>query len=145
MTQHIDPERPRFVEYLFSVEPPVVEEEARERVAPRGEYGKEHAFCTGCTVISTVCWVFALVLLLHAVLVVAGADTGTAFASFVASWAGGIDLGLNALFSPADERMAVLLHDGTAALVWLAIGAVLTFVISHAALPADERRAWYRR
>jgi hypothetical protein len=129
------------VEYLFPEGPPVVE----ERVATRGEYGKERTVRSVCTVISTVCWVFALLLLLHALLVVAGASTGNGFASFVASWAGGIDLGLDTLFTPADERMAVLLNVGVAALVWLAIGAVLTYLISHLALPADERRAWYRR
>jgi hypothetical protein len=141
MTQPVDPERPRFIEYLLSAERPVVEKE----VAARDYTGKARTVCTLCTVISTVCWVFALVLLLHALLVVAGAGTGTGFASFIASWAGGIGLGVDTLFTPADERMAVLLNVGVAALAWLAIGALLTFLISHVALPADERRAWYRR
>lgn len=141
MTGPVDPERPRPGEHLSPVEPPVVEED----VAARGDHGKTRAVRTVCAVIDVVCWVFALVLLLHILLVVAGANMGNGFASFITSWAGGVDLGLDGLFSPADERMAVLLNEGVAALLWLAIGALLTNLISRVALPVDERRAWYRR
>jgi hypothetical protein len=141
MTQSADPERPRFIEYQLSVEPPVVE----QKVAARGDADKARTVRTVCTVISTVSWMFALVLLLHALLVMAGANMDNLFASFVTGWADGFSLGLDTPFSLPDERLAVLLNDGAAALAWLVIGALLTFLISHAALRADERRAWYRR
>lgn len=145
MTRPVDPERRRRREYehdyLLPEEPPVVEEE----VTARDGYGKARAVRTICAVIDIVCWVFALVLLLHILLVVAGANMGNGFATFIAGWAGGIDFGLDGLFTPANEKAAVLLNEGVAALLWLAIGALLTHLISRVALPVDERRAWFRR
>jgi hypothetical protein len=145
MTRPVDPERRRHREYehdyLLPEEPPVVEEE----VTAHDGYGKARAVRTICAVIDIVCWVFALVLLLHILLVVAGANMGNGFATFITGWAGGIDFGLDDLFTPANEKAAVLLNEGVAALLWLAIGALLTHLISRVALPVDERRAWYRR
>jgi hypothetical protein len=39
----------------------------------------------------------------------------------------------------------VLFNEGLAAVLWLAIGALLTNLIARLALPVEHRRAWYRR
>jgi hypothetical protein len=97
------------------------------------------------TVISIVCGIFAAVLAIHILLVIGDANPDNAFARFITDWAGGITLGLDNLFTPADENLQVLLNEGLAALLWLAIGAVLTTLISRIALPSGERQVWYRR
>lgn len=124
------------------VNEPVVEEQVVER---DDTYRKVRTVRTVCAVIDIVCWAFAIVLLVHIFLVVAGANAGNGFFQFVAGWASGITLGLDGLFTPASPVVAVLLNEGLAAILWLIIGALLTNLITRVALPVDERRAWYRR
>jgi len=81
----------------------------------------------------------------HIFLVVAEANAGNGFFQFVAGWAGGITLGLDGLFTTESPKTAVLFNEGLAALLWLLIGALLTNLITRLALPAEHRRAWYRR
>lgn len=96
-------------------------------------------------VINIVCGVFALVLAINIILVVAEANPNNGFASFIGSWASGISLGFNDLFTPGNEKVAVLLNHGLAAIVWLIIGAVLTYAIRMLALPGPRRATRYRR
>ncbi|GAB2843600.1 hypothetical protein [Lentzea nigeriaca] len=122
-------------------EPVVVE----KVVADRPGYAKLRTVRSICAVIGIVCWVFAAVLLVHVVLVAAGASPGHGFAAFVTNWAGIINLGTSGLFPVGNEALAVLANEGLAAVLWLVIGALLTNLISRIALPADQRRGWYRR
>ncbi|GLZ36044.1 hypothetical protein Lesp02_82310 [Lentzea sp. NBRC 105346] len=121
--------------------PPV---EQREEVIERVDT-KVRVVRTVCAVIDVICWVFAVVLAIHIFLVVAGANMGNGFAQFISGFAGGVNLGLSDLFTPASEKVAVLLNEGLAAILWLVIGAILTSLITRIALPVNERRAWYRR
>lgn len=120
---------------------PVVEQE--EVVDPVAK--KARVVRTVCAVIDVVCWLFAIVLAVHIFLVVAGANMANGFAQFITGFAGGVNLGLSDLFVPGSEKVAVLLNEGLAAILWLVITAVLTNLIIRVALPVDERRTWYRR
>lgn len=123
----------------------VVERHSVERVDNVARIdNKVRVVRTVCAVIDVICWVFAVVLAVHIFLVVAGANMGNGFAQFIAGFAGGVNLGLNDLFTPASEKVAVLLNEGLAAILWLVIAALLTNLITRVALPAEERRAWYR-
>ncbi|SFR19737.1 hypothetical protein SAMN04488564_1054 [Lentzea waywayandensis] len=124
------------------VNEPVVEEQIVER---DDDYRRVRTVRTVCAVIDVVCWTFAIVLLVHIFLVIAGANAGNGFFQFVAGWADGITLGLDGLFTPDNASVATLLNEGLAALLWLVIGGLLTALITRVALPVEHRRAWYRR
>ncbi|MDX8047751.1 hypothetical protein SK571_00010 [Lentzea sp. BCCO 10_0798] len=124
------------------VNEPVVEEHVVER---DDEYRRVRTVRTVCAVIDIVCWTFAIVLLVHIFLVIAGANVSNGFFQFVAGWADGITLGLDGLFTPENASVATLLNEGLAALLWLIIGGLLTTLITRVALPVGHRRAWYRR
>lgn len=96
-------------------------------------------------VIRLVTGLFALVLAIHIVLIAANANMGNAFAQFVEGWATAVNLGLSNLFTPGNEKLAVLLNEGIAAILWLIIGWVLTTLISRILFPGPERHVRYRR
>ncbi|TWP46533.1 hypothetical protein FKR81_35285 [Lentzea tibetensis] len=123
---------------------PVVE---REEIVERADRvdSKIRVVRMVCAVIDVICWVFAIVLAAHIFLVVAGANMANGFAQFISGFAGGVNLGLSDLFVPGSEKVAVLLNEGLAAILWLVVGAVLTGLITRLALPVEYRRAWYRR
>lgn len=122
-------------------EPVVVE----EVVAARDGYARLRTVRSICAVVSIVCWVLAAVLLVHVVLVVAGASISHGFAALVTKWAGAINFGSSDLFTMGNEALAALVNEGLAAVLWLVIGALLTNLISRIALPVGQRRGWYRR
>ncbi|WP_433263122.1 hypothetical protein ACQPZF_31330 [Actinosynnema sp. CS-041913] len=121
-----------------------VREPVREEVVERGD-GRVRAVRVVCAVIDLICWLFAIVLAVHIFLVIAGANPANGFAQLITSWSAGVSLGLRDLFTPANDGLRTLLNDGLAAVLWLVLGAVLTNVITRVALPAGERRLWYRR
>ncbi|HEX6352385.1 hypothetical protein [Actinophytocola sp.] len=122
-------------------EPPLVEQE--EVADP--DQRRRRVVGIVCTVVNVICAVFAVVLALHIVLVIGSANQGNGFAAFINDWSSAVSLGLRDLFVPANEGVRTLLNDGLAALLWLLIGAVLTYVIRRFALPAPRRVAHYRR
>ncbi len=125
---------------------PRVNEPVVEEVVERDDtYRRARTVHTVCAVIDIVCWTFAIVLFVHIFLVLADANAGNGFFQFVAGWANGITLGLDGLFTSESEKVAVLLNEGLAALLWLLIGTLLTNLITRLALPVEHRRAWYRR
>jgi hypothetical protein len=96
-------------------------------------------------IINFVCGLFAVVLALHIVLVLGNANPHNGFASFVDSWSSAVSLGLRNLFTPDSLKLRVLFNDGLAAIVWLVIGAVLTYLIRQFALPGPRTSVQYRR
>jgi hypothetical protein len=139
------PDRP--TEHLPPAEPSYREERPyprEEEVVERGD-GRVRAVRVVCAVIDVVCWLFAIVLAIHIFLVMGGANPANGFAQLIESWSAAVSLGLRDLFTPANAGVRTLFNDGLAALLWLLIGAVLTSLISRLALPADDRRVWYRR
>ena len=114
-------------------------EEVVERPHPR-----IRAVRTINAVIHLICVLFAFVLALHIVLVFGQANSGNGFAQLISQWSSGVSLGLRNLFTPDGEKLRVLLNEGLAAIIWLAIGAILTDLVSRIGLPGP-RRVWYRR
>ena len=131
----------RPTEFVPSGEPGYPRE---EEVVERGD-GRVRAVRVVCALIDVLCWLFAIVLAIHIFLVIGGANPANGFAQLIDSWSAAVSLGLRDLFTPAHVGLRTLFNDGLAALLWLLIGAVLTNVISRIALPAHERRVWYRR
>lgn len=93
-----------------------------------------------CTVVTVICGLFAVVLAAHIVMVVGEANPTNGVASFVRDFAGGVSLGFDDLFTPANAKTQVLFNEGLAALVWLGLGAVVTMLIRRFALPDPLRR-----
>lgn len=120
---------------------PVVEDE--EVIDPRAR--RYRVVRRVCAVINIVCAVFAVVLGVHILLVVANANPSNGFASFIDNFASAVSLGFRGLFTPHSEKLAVLLNDGMAAIVWLLIGAVVTYAIRQFALPGPRDAVRYRR
>lgn len=98
-------------------------------------------------VIRFITGLFALVLVLHIVLVVAGANIGNSFAQFIQDFAAYVNLGLNNLFTFENDSIRIAVNEGLAALLWLIIGAGLTTLIARVAAPGGSRlvRRTYRR
>jgi hypothetical protein len=76
-------------------------------------------------VISAIFGVIALILILHIVFVLVGANNGNGLVSGLADLAGIFAWGFKNLFTNANEKLATFLNYGLAALVYLGIGGVL--------------------
>jgi hypothetical protein len=141
-----EPVRPAYNEPARPYAEPVrpYEEEVVEENAGGPSYQRIRAVNIVCTVITVITAIFAVVLGVHIVLVLGNANMTNGFASFVDGWASGIRLGLTGLFTPGNPKVATLLNEGLAALLWLAIGGLLTYLIRRFALPGP-RSSRYRR
>lgn len=132
-----DPERP--------VDRPVAPQyEVREEVVD-SEERRVRTVRMICSVVSYVTRLFAVVLLGHIVLVMFEANPDNPFASLVGHWASGVSLGLHNLFTPDNAKLRTLLNDGSAAILWLIIGASINFLIRRFTLPGPRRSVRYRR
>jgi hypothetical protein len=120
---------------------PMVEEE--EIADPR--LRRIRVVRTICGIINLVCSVFAVVLALHIVLVLANANPHNGFASFIGDWASAVSLGLHGLFTPDSAKLQVLFNEGVAAIAWLLIAWALTYAIRQFALPGPRTTVSYRR
>lgn len=120
---------------------PIVEDQ--EVVDPRAR--RVRTVRKVCAVINLVCGLFAVVLGLHILLVLANANPDNAFASFVDSFARAVSFGLRSLFTPDNDKLRIFLGEGVAAIAWLLIAAALTYVIRQFALPGPRTSVRYRR
>lgn len=120
---------------------PLVEEE--EVVDPRMR--RVRVVRTVCAIINLICGVFAVVLGLHVILVLADANQHNGFASLIDSWSAAVSLGLRGLFTPDSPKLQVLLNDGLAAIAWVLIAWALTYAIRQFALPGPGHAVRYRR
>jgi hypothetical protein len=119
---------------------PLVEEEVADSQTRRVRLVRR--VCAG---VNLVCGLFAVVLGLHIVLVLAEANPDNGFASLVDGWAGAVSLGLGDLFTPGNAKLQTLLNDGLAAVVWLLIAGAVNYAIRQFALPGPRRAVRYRR
>ncbi|MFJ4103538.1 hypothetical protein [Amycolatopsis japonica] len=94
--------------------------------------------------VHAVCWIFALVLIVHILLVFGEANPRNGFAQLIDQWSRAVSLGLRNLFTPEGLKPRTLFNDGLAALLWLIIGGVVTDLVSRIGLPGPKR-VWYRR
>ena len=97
------------------------------------------------SIITFITSLFAVVLAIHIVLVLAEANPENGFAEFIGSFAGAVSLGFDGLFNPGSEKLAVLFNYGLAAIVWLLIGGALTYLVRRFAMPGPNRTVSYRR
>jgi hypothetical protein len=148
MNHPADPDRTRLDPYPAAEPPPprmapdpVLEEEGIVDADDR----RRRTVTIVNTVIRVICGLFAVVLALHILLVIGEANQGNGFASMINSWSSAVSLGLRDLFVPDDPKVATFLNDGLAAIAWLAIAALLTFLIRRFALPGPRRVSHYRR
>jgi hypothetical protein len=146
MSQPVDPDRTRLDLNPADAPPPMAEPmvEQQEEVAdPDGR--RRRTVGIACTVINVICAVFAVVLALHIILVLGSANQANGFAQLVNEWSSAVSLGLRDLFTPANEKLRTLLNDGLAAIGWLVIASLLTYLIRRFALPVPRRVSHYRR
>ena len=68
--------------------------------------------------------IFAVVLVVHVLLTVGGANPGNGITTFFADWADTFSIGFKDLFTPDDAELRVLVNDGIAAVFWLAVTAI---------------------
>ena len=95
------------------------------------------------TIIQVVCYLFAVVLALHIVLVLGDANAGNGFYQFIDSWRSGITLGFGDLFIPENVKFRITLNEGLAALVWIIIGIVLNTLVRRLLTPVPRSgRDW---
>jgi hypothetical protein len=128
------------------VEPPYVESssplvaphnQAQEQVLDRQQRRSDRTRMVQvvCTIVNVLCGLFAVVLVAHIVMVMGEANPANGVASFVRGFSSAVSLGFDDLFTPADVKVQALLNYGFAAIVWLALGAVVTTLIRRFALP----------
>jgi hypothetical protein len=146
MNQPVDPDRTRLDLHPAAELPqqPVQEPLVEETVADADDR-RRRTVSIVCTVINVICAVFAVVLALHIVLVIGEANQANGFAGFVNDLSSGVSLGLRDLFVPENLKLRTFLNDGLAAIAWLVIAALLTFLIRRFALPGPRRTVRYRR
>jgi hypothetical protein len=144
MNRPLDPDRTRLD--LSPAEEPVAEAPlvAQEEVADP-DHRRRRTVGIVCTVINVICAVFAVVLALHIILVIGSANQGNGFAELIDDWSSAVSLGLRDLFVPANEKVRTFLNDGIAAIAWLVIASLLTYLIRRFALPVPRRVSQYRR
>jgi hypothetical protein len=123
-----------------AVSEPVVEEEVTD---PR--LRRVRAVRIVSAIINFICGLFAVVLAVHIILVLGNANPANGFASFIDSWSSAISLGLRNLFTPDSLKLRVLFNDGLAAIGWLVIAGVLTYLIRQFTLPGPRTPVQYRR
>lgn len=146
MNRPVDPDRTRLDLNPAQEPPPVAESPVveQEEVADP-DHRRRRAVGVVCTVINVICAIFAVVLALHIVLVIGNANQGNGFAAMINDWSGAVSLGLRDLFVPDNEKLRTFLNDGLAAIAWLAIASLLTYLIRRFALPVPRRVSHYRR
>jgi hypothetical protein len=95
-------------------------------------------------IVRIVCGVFALILVAHIILVGLDANPNNGFFRVVDDWSGAVSLGFRGLFTPANAKVQVLLNDGLAAIVWLIISAVATYLLSQLGAAGGRRYRVFR-
>lgn len=146
MNRPVDPDRTRLDLNPAQEPPPVAESPVveQEEVADP-DHRRRRAVGVVCTVINVICAIFAVVLALHIILVIGNANQDNGFAAMINDWSGAVSLGLRDLFVPDNEKLRTFLNDGLAAIAWLAIASLLTYLIRRFALPVPRRVSHYRR
>jgi hypothetical protein len=71
----------------------------------------------------------AVVLTVHVVLTVFGANQDNAITQFVAAWADPLSLAFCDLFVPQDEKLRVLADYGLAAVFWLIVTSIVVKLV----------------
>jgi len=124
-------ENPGRVEPTAAMGPPVEDPEQRR-------WDRLRKVRTANTIVRLVCGLFAVVLVAYIIMVLGEANPANGLATFTRGFAGAVSLGFDGLFTPDSAKAQVLLNYGCAALVWVALGAVVTYLIRRFALPGPR-------
>lgn len=89
---------------------------------------KEQVVGLLATAVKLVCLVFALILVMHIVLYIAGANTHNGIVQMINQWAANLQIGFKNMFG-GDKNLKVLLNNGVAAIFWVVVGIVGSAVI----------------
>ncbi len=81
------------------------------------------------TVIRAIAAIFAIILVVHIVLVMGSANPDNSITKLIGDLARPLALGFKGLFSPENPKTMVLVNFGLAAIFWLVLGALLAWVI----------------
>lgn len=73
--------------------------------------------------------VIAVIIVLHIVFVLIGANTGNTIVSTDANWAYHLAAWFRGLFTPKDYKLSVFLNYGLAALFYLVVGRILASAV----------------
>lgn len=138
MNQPVDPDRTRLDLNPADPPPAVAQPVAAEEIAD-ADHKRRRTVNIVCTIINALCAIFAVVLAVHIVLVIGEANQSNGFAAFINEWSEAVSLGLRDLFVPENLKVRTFLNDGIAAIAWLAIGGLLTYLIRRLALPGPRR------
>ena len=82
------------------------------------------------SVIRIVTVVFAAVLVVHIVLTITAANPANGITIFFRDLADQLTLGIGDLFLPSSPELAVILNYGLAAVVWIALGMVVSRLLN---------------
>jgi len=82
------------------------------------------------SVIRILTVVFAAILVVHVILSVAGANPSNSITIFFRDLADNLTLGIGDLFLPASESLRIILNYGLAAVVWIAIGIIVSKLLN---------------
>jgi len=74
----------------------------------------------------------ALILVLHVLFVLLGANPANAFVQFIASWAGTFALWFKDLFATGNAQVDLILNYGLAVLFWVVVFGLLARVVDRA-------------
>lgn len=108
-----------------------VDEDASPRPKRQVPWGrvKDQAVGLIAGIVRWVGLIFALILVLHVIFVVGGANPDNGIVSFVRDWSDGLALGFKDLFEPTDEKLRVLVNYGIAAIFWLVVSSIVTRIV----------------
>jgi hypothetical protein len=82
------------------------------------------------SVIRILTVVLAAILVVHVILAVAGANPANGITIFFRDLADNLTLGIGDLFLPASESLRIILNYGLAAIVWIAIGIIVSRLLT---------------
>lgn len=103
----------------------------RRRLRRTHDWAQSRAKAVGA-IASVARWIgtlIALVLTVHVVLTVGGANPDNGITRFVADWSQPLALGFADLFTPEDPQLAVLVNFGIAAIFWLILTSIVVRII----------------
>jgi hypothetical protein len=81
------------------------------------------------TVVRTLAFLFALVLIVNVVLVLVGVNPANGVAQFIGGVANTVILGFRDLFLPSDPKIALIVNSLVAAVFWVFVGELLSRLI----------------
>jgi hypothetical protein len=108
-------------------------EDTRQRRGPSAAQVRAQIVGLAAGIIQWGGLLFAVVLLVHVILIVGHANQANGITVFIKNWADAVVLGFKDLFTPADARLRVLANDGIAAVFWLVVTAIVARLLRRAA------------